>query len=517
MDGKPACDLMRVVIRADSSTSIGTGHVMRCLALATRLRLHGAQVEFVSRALAGHIGDEIRRQGFELHALPEWPAQARDGVQALDAQQTRASMHGRTWEWLLVDHYGLDATWHGLMRPVARQLAVIDDLADRPLDCDLLIDHNLQTPGRYKTVLPQAATALLGPRYALLRAEFAEWRSTGATRLDRSSPQGACRVLVSLGGADEAGVTLDAVNALAGCPQQKELEVTVIAGPRNPHREALAKACERHGYDFLGSAANMAERMARADLAIGAGGGSLLERCAVYLPSVALVIAENQRQGSALAAAAGVITLIDAAPGERVPAIARAVQQLRSNPAEMAAMATRAGQLCDGLGCQRIVQVMQRMALRLRSAQMDDAVALLEWRNAPATRRHSGNADEIGLQAPQAWLARVLDDPMRGLWIAEVSGGPVGVLRFDLDGNSPPGGVATVSVYLVPGITGRGWGRALIARGVEQARLKWPTLSQVDAVISGDNPASLKAFAACGFQPGQRAGTYHLILESAST
>jgi UDP-2,4-diacetamido-2,4,6-trideoxy-beta-L-altropyranose hydrolase len=517
MDGKPASDLMRVLIRADSSTSIGTGHVMRCLALATTLRLHGVQVEFVSRALAGHMGDEIRRQGFVLHVLPQGPGPGCDAEQESDAQRTLACMHGRTWDWLLVDHYGLDATWHGLMRSAARQLAVIDDLADRPLDCDLLIDHNLQTPGRYKAVLPDAAMALLGPRYALLRAEFADWRTTGAMRLDQTSPPAACRVLVSLGGADEGGVTLDAVNALATCPQQESLGVMVIAGPRNPYRDALALACERHGYDFISSAANMAERMARADLAIGAGGGSLLERCAVYLPSVVLVIAENQRQGSVLAAAAGVITLIDAAPGERVAAIARAVLHLRSHPAEMAAMARRAGELCDGLGCQRIAQVMQRMALRLRGAQMDDAQALLEWRNAPATRRHSGNGEEIALQAHQAWLARVLADPMRGLWIAEVSGGPVGVVRFDLDGTSVPGGVATISVYLVPGITGRGWGRALIARGVEQARLQWPGLSQVDAVISGDNPASLKAFAACGFQPGQRAGTYHLILESSST
>lgn len=517
MDGKPARDLMRVLIRADSSTAIGTGHVMRCLALATTLRLHGVQVEFVSRALAGHMGDEIGRQGFVLHALPDGPGQAWDAEQDLDAQQTRERMDGRTWDWLLVDHYGLDATWHGLMRSAARQLAVIDDLADRPLDCDLLIDHNLQTPGRYKTVLPSAAVALLGPQYALLRSEFADWRPTGAMRLDQTSPPAACRVLVSLGGADEGGVTRDAVNALASCPQQESLGVTVIAGPRNPHRDALAAACEQHGYDFVSSAANMAERMARADLAIGAGGGSLLERCAVYLPSVVLVIADNQRQGSALAAQAGVITLIDEAPGERVGAIARAVQHLRSHPGEMAAMALRAGQLCDGLGCQRIAQVMQRMGLRLRGAQMQDAQALLAWRNAPATRRHSGSSEVIGLQAHQAWLARVLDDPMRGLWIAEAGGGPVGVVRFDLDAAPRPGGVATISVYLVPGISGRGWGRALIARAVEQARLKWPGLSQVDAVISGDNPASLKAFAACGFQPGQRAGTYHLILESSST
>jgi UDP-2,4-diacetamido-2,4,6-trideoxy-beta-L-altropyranose hydrolase len=476
--------MMRVLIRADASVHIGTGHVMRCLALAHELRRRGSYCAWWMRPLQGHLMDEVARQGFDV----------------FDADAVRAP--GAGWDWLVADHYGLDATWHQAVRPLARRLMAVDDLADRPLDCELLLDQNLQAPGRYDARVPAAAVRLLGPRYALLRAEFSQLRAAPPARAQPA------RVLVSFGGADEHGVVLDAVAALQRCGL-RGARVQVIAGARNPHWERLQAMCLPLGYECLPSTDRMAQLMAQAALAVGAGGTTMVERFALGLPSVVVPIADNQRPGSLAALAAGAIVLVDTAPGDRVDAIAAAVGPLLDDPQRLAALATASAQLCDGQGTARVAQWMQQIVLDLHGAVLADAQRLLDWRNAPQTRAHSGDGACITLDNHMRWLTGVLRDPARGLWIAALGDTPVGVVRFDTAQDA-----ATVSVYLVPGMQGRGWGRAVIAAGVQRAMTVWPALERIDARISPDNPASLHAFSACGFEPGREPGIHHLILRS---
>ncbi|MGI9204996.1 MAG: UDP-2,4-diacetamido-2,4,6-trideoxy-beta-L-altropyranose hydrolase, partial [Woeseiaceae bacterium] len=187
---------MNVVFRTDASFAIGAGHLFRCMALAEELVRRGATVLFVCRTLEGHLGDEVRRRGLAVEMLPAQAsnpgsdANVDSGDHNLslevnwqkDAQETRdvVAALGKKPEWLIVDHYGLDSRWEEQLYGVALRIMVIDDLANRDHNCDLLLDQNLYTDAdsRYIDRLPSHCRQLLGPRFTLLRSEFKKRRAT---------------------------------------------------------------------------------------------------------------------------------------------------------------------------------------------------------------------------------------------------------------------------------------------------------------------------------------------------
>jgi RimJ/RimL family protein N-acetyltransferase len=318
------------------------------------------------------------------------------------------------------------------------------------------------------------------------------------------------RVLISFGGVDEEGVSLDALAAVESCGVAPG-RVTLIAGARNPHLERLRAECARLGYECVAFTSEIAGYMARADLAIGAGGTTMLERFAAGLPAVVVPIADNQRPGSIAAEAAHAIALIDVPVHVRVASLARAVGRLLADSASRREMAEAAARLCDGRGARRAANTLQREALAFRPVELADGEALHAWRNAAETRRYSATQRVIGLAEHRAWLAAALSDPQRRLWIGELRAGPVGVVRLDAR-QTAEGLDAAISVYLVPGRQRRGWGTALIGAAVLEARRAWPGLRRIDARISPDNVASQRAFGACGFAPGSDPGVFHLLL-----
>jgi RimJ/RimL family protein N-acetyltransferase len=257
--------------------------------------------------------------------------------------------------------------------------------------------------------------------------------------------------------------------------------------------------------------------MAQADVAIGAGGTSMIERFAMALPCVVVPIADNQRPGGLEAQRLGAAVFVDLPDAARMPAMAAALGELVAAPQALERMGQAAGELCDARGTGRVAAILQRLALVLEPAQASDATRLHEWRNHEATRRHSGDGGLIEWDAHLRWFDAVLRDPGRRIWIASLHGVPVGVVRLDTR-QEPTGSTAVISVYRVPNgtVAGLGWGSALIAAGVAHAREQWPGLTRVDARISPDNEASLRAFAACGFTPGAEPGLYCSYLRSAS-
>ena len=239
--------MLRIVLRCDASMAIGSGHVMRCATLAARLRERGADVELACRNLPSFLRERIAADGAtRVHALPdrsgtvpgdgepalahrEWlgVSQAADATDTLDIVRS-----GPRPDCLIVDHYALDARWERALRPHVRAIMAIDDLADRDHDCDLLLDQNffLEPGPRYARRLPRAAGALLGPRFALLRPEFA------ATREQQRERDGVLRRLfVSFGSFDPTNLTSRALRAIAAAGLD-ELAVDVVIGRDNPHR-----------------------------------------------------------------------------------------------------------------------------------------------------------------------------------------------------------------------------------------------------------------------------------------
>lgn len=370
---------MRVAFRADASVQIGSGHVMRCLSLADELLARGAETYFVGRALPGHLGALIRERGHHATLLPPPaplapPAAASEEIEeAGDAAPAHAEWLGVPWpqdaadtaralqaagdfDWLVVDHYAVDARWENSLRRTGRSTLVIDDLADRPHDCDLLLDVNLQEPaGRYAGLVPDWCQLLLGPQYALLRPQFNAARPASARRDGRVA-----RLLIFFGGSDHDNLTGLALTALAQRGRD-DLAVDVVLGASNPRRgelEALCSSLPRVTCHF--SVADMAALMAAADLAIGAAGVTTWERACLGLPALVVTIAANQRPTAACAARRGILTWLGDAGEITATRLAEALGAALAAPATLLEQSRRGMDLVDGGGAARVAAAMSR-------------------------------------------------------------------------------------------------------------------------------------------------------------
>lgn len=310
---------MKIAFRVDASLQMGSGHVMRCLTLADALAAQGAQCHFISRELVGDLLTLIRQRGYAvdvLHAPPE-PTQevapendnnnssqrtayeVRLGISwKEDAEQSCAIVEKLQPDWLVVDHYALDQRWESALRPHCEKILVIDDLADRPHQCDLLLDQNLgRQPQDYANLLPAQCNVLTGPQYALLRPEFAALR---AYSLQRRQQPALKHLMITMGGVDQPNATGQVLQALQECPLPPDCRITVVMGLQAPWLEQVrAQAQDMHWpTEVLVNISDMAQRMADSDLAIGAAGSTSWERCCLGLPTLMVALADNQRLGA---------------------------------------------------------------------------------------------------------------------------------------------------------------------------------------------------------------------------
>lgn len=306
---------MRVVMRVDASLQIGSGHVMRCLTLADELRSRGAEVHFICREHPGNLFALIAERGYPIVRLPlaepEQIPSSGDVAHAAwlgapwqqDAQETVAALPSGGVDWLIVDHYALDQRWEQYVRPHVGKIMVIDDLADRPHDCDLLLDQNLypDLETRYDLLTPPSCRKLLGPKNALLRPEF-----IAARRTLRERDGVIRRVLVFFGGVDPTNETGKVLAALASI-EDRSFFADVVVGMANPCKNEVERFCHDHdGFRYHCQIDTMAELMAGADLALGAAGSTTWERCYLGLPSITIVVAENQAEAAAVVEKTGV-------------------------------------------------------------------------------------------------------------------------------------------------------------------------------------------------------------------
>lgn len=271
---------MRILIRVDGSVQVGTGHIMRCLALAARLSPH-ADITFICRAETGHLGQLIAAQGFKLLMLP--------ATTALNEQQDAAAclQHLDThYDLLIIDHYALGAKYSQAMRGQCRYIMVIDDLANRSHDCDILLDQNLlpDAPSRYTALVPASCHLMLGPRFALLREEFYQ----------SAPPRQRNRILVNFGGSDAQNLTGMAIDAL-GQLKLSDIHADMVIGTSHPRRDALARQlAEQENFTLHVQCNYMAKLMRQASLMLGSGGTSHWERCICALPGLVVTVADNQ-------------------------------------------------------------------------------------------------------------------------------------------------------------------------------------------------------------------------------
>ena len=484
---------MRVLIRADASPTIGSGHIARCLTLARVLRTQGSHVAFACRRLPGHRLDALQSEGFETFALPdryagEDPEQAIESMlpwQAdIDALATQ--LEGQPeFDWVIADHYGLDHHWQTAARRFAPRIAAVDDLATRRYSVDLLLNQNLSgLSENYQPLLPAGCRTLLGPRFAMLREEF-------SGPVIEIKPV-ARRVLVNFGGFDAARQTHHAMLALADF---SELEVDFVAGADNPAwAEMQALAEPRPHWRLHSFVSDFHRRMTEADLFIGAGGGTSWERAALGLPTICIAVSNNQQANGEVMAAAGAHVFMGAREQVSVEQLRDAIGFVVGNFYLRQSLAERSRQLVDGRGALRVAAALAGAVLKLRLATPDDAQLLFDGRNAEAVRRWSLDSAAIDWTQHVNWLGASLRNPQRWLLVAEADDGPVGVLRYDLRGFE-----AEVSLYLIEGRFGLGWGRALLAQGEAFVAAHWPQMTAITAQVLPANQPSMNVFRDAGF------------------
>ncbi len=362
---------MNIVFRTDASLIIGTGHVMRCLTLASALRERDAAVSFVCREHDGHLCDLIEEQGFAVSRLPlskagtqaeATPAHAAwlGAAWQEDAKQTRAAIEasGAKPDWLVVDHYALDRRWESALRASAERVMAIDDLADREHDCDLLLDQNLvaRMENRYSNIVPAGCHLMLGPEYALLQPIYAQLR---AGISPREGP--IRRIFIFFGGADSDNLTGRTLAAFLQL-DRPDIEVDVVVSGGTPHAAAIREQLAGHrNIHMHGVLPSLAPLMAKADLAIGGGGATSWERFCLGLPTLVVTLADNQRPVTENLHAKGLIHWI----GDREQADLRTISETLARTLGLNSLrdwSSRCLQVCAGRGVSLVAAAMTARA-----------------------------------------------------------------------------------------------------------------------------------------------------------
>lgn len=276
----------KILIRCDVSVALGTGHFQRCLTLALKLNLKKNNIVFVCRQTDAKFINKINSTNFLVKFLPQNGRQD----ELCDAELTKSLFENEAFDWIIVDHYSLGVIWENSMREIGKNIMVIDDLANRKHNCDLLLDQNYYTHARarYESLVPFTCDLLLGPNFSLLRDEFIEFKKNLKPHDGNIK-----RVLVFFGGSDEVGETLKLLDAIENI---EGVIFEIVIGAGNPAAKAIQKKClaSPEKTRFHCEINYFAKLMLDCDLAIGAGGATTWERCYLGLPSLTVVVADNQ-------------------------------------------------------------------------------------------------------------------------------------------------------------------------------------------------------------------------------
>ncbi len=493
---------MNVVFRVDASNLIGTGHIMRCRTLANELQLRGAHIRFITRKHPGHLADLLGQDGFQVEQLPEPKNEACDASytrllkvsQEEDARQTIVALNGLSCDLMIVDHYALDFVWESMVRAVALKIMVIDDLANRPHDCDLLLDQNYSRrgPERYKSWVPNSCRLLLGQNFALLRREYAQVLGSTAPR------NGDVRkILLYMGGSDIFNMTGLALEALNSHSLQ-HLNVDVVIGPNFVHRnEVVRLAKSRRNTRIFGQQPHLANLMAGADLSIGAGGGTMWERLCMGLSSIVICTAENQVAGIEAMASSGLIKYLGVAEHTTAEAIRFAVEQAILHDRAEDKEWMHDTNVVDGKGAQRVTEILSPTPISklvIRSVNASDVMTYFIWANDPKVRSSAIHTSTIDFMTHTAWFKQRLDRSDCKLYVLEANGLPVGQIRFELQDE-----VTIIDYSLDKAVRGRGWGRHLIKLGIQTFLKETTKPVCFFATVKNSNPVSAAIFEQMNF------------------
>ena len=288
-------------VRVDAGVQIGDGHFLRCLTLANSLKKKFDQIIFISNQLPKHFIKKIKRDNFKIYKINGYTHIQKEKLEKKlktqlihnDLVETKKIIekYKNSTNWLIIDHFGIDHFWEKNVRVNIKKIIVIDDLANRKHECDILIDQNFyeNMEKRYTKLIPNYCEQCIGPRFTLLRPEFFNARKNLKRKKQFK------RILISFGGSDPSNETKKAILAIKDL--EKKYKIDVIVGSNNPNKKQITNICSKISFcNFYEQVENISKYMKKADLAIGAGGTSTWERCCLGLPTIVTSLSKDQEK-----------------------------------------------------------------------------------------------------------------------------------------------------------------------------------------------------------------------------
>jgi UDP-2,4-diacetamido-2,4,6-trideoxy-beta-L-altropyranose hydrolase len=477
---------MRIAIRVDSSMSIGLGHFMRCLALAQAWHEKGGNATFILAEKAPAIEERLKAEGMETAIVAARPGSLED------AKMTMAIAKENNAEWIVLDGYHFGADYQKAIKDAGYRLLCIDDYGHAThYYADLVLNQNISTDASLYMNREPYTRLLLGTRYALLRKEFWPWQGW-----KRDIPDVAKKLLVTMGGVDPDNVTLQVIHTLE-IMDVEGLEGIIVIGGTNPSLEIIRDAARnsRHNLRIEHNVKNMPELMAWADMAVSAGGSTCWELAFMALPSLIMVLADNQFAVAKALHDHGLSINIGWPKDVRLSDFAKALCDLIKDNASRKEMARIAKSCVDGKGSNRIVKALHYEELFLRKAIIEDCELLWKWVNDPDVRKSAFRSDYIEIGEHEKWFFQKLKDHDCIQFIAyNRFNKPIGQIRFDIKE-----GEADVDVSVDKNIRGLGYGPYLIRKGIDSAG-QMKRIKVFHSYIKSDNQVSIQSFAQADYK-----------------
>lgn len=477
---------MKLLIRADASTQMGTGHVMRCMALAQAWQEAGGQTILAMAIEAPVLEARLTSEGVEIFHLSVLPGSVED------AQKTASLARQIDVRWLVVDGYHFGSEYQRIIKDAGLSLLFVDDCGHTDYYyADIILNQNIYAHEGLYPNRESYTQILLGTHYVLLRREFWQWRGW-----QRSHPAVASKLLVTLGGADPDNVTFRMIQALQ-LVEMDCLEVVVVVGGSNPNYELLQTAVEESRFPIRleRNVTNMPELMAWVDVAITAGGSTCWELAFMGLPSLVLILADNQQAIAEKLGGMGVAVNLGWHEDVAVGDIAGTIRQLLVSAEARAEMVRLARKLVDGEGTARVLKHLEAKVLRLRSVCEGDCRLLWEWANEPEVRAASFSSESIPWEHHVKWFESKLNKPDCIFYIAiNQDNAPIGSVRYELEHDE-----AVISISIDRKFRNQGYGSTLIQLASEKL-FQVSEIERIHAYIKPSNESSIRAFIKGGFQ-----------------
>ncbi|MCU1270541.1 MAG: pseudaminic acid biosynthesis-associated protein PseG [Acidobacteriaceae bacterium] len=470
-----------ILIRADASSSMGAGHVMRCLALAQAWRKAGGEVTFLMASSTPFVSHRVQTEGFEALTINVPPGGPED------AAKTRNSASQRQARWLVLDGYHFNLDYCAAVTSDQWRILRVEDAPGSECPCaDVILNQNAHAQSSTYSEHAGVAQLLLGPRFALLRNEFVD-----ACQLRREIPVIATKVLITTGGGDPQILLPRLVEGIECCSSKLEAKIVVGAAPEGNVLGWIARS--RSSIELIVGSQDMSRLAAWADIAVSAAGSTCWEFCSLGLPSILIDVAENQRDvaKSLSEREIAVHVPLEEASSRR---IAQEIESLIHSQSRREVMARRGRDLVDGRGAHRVTSALRAFGIRFRRATQDDCGLLWNWANDPVARAASFKSAQISWEEHSEWFRKTLADKRSLLLIAEESRTPIAVIRVQ---EKKPA-IGELSINLAPEVRGSGLATHLIQRCGGEAAEEL-SLIELYALIKEENVVSRRAFENAGY------------------